>query len=146
MPLTVKLQLCFFSGSCHIATGWEFKGTKTCGYAMIGKGIPNLKTSTFLDHIPKTVMPHPLSHKCPTHLTHKCLIPISPSIGVGTGGGGTGGMCPPKLDKLLYKLLNTLCVVSDCAPPIKKSFLHQCHYVQLHSLCMQKSLFSHYEQ
>ena len=41
------------------------------------------------------------------------------SIGVGTGGGGTGGMCPPKFHKLLYKLLTTLCVVSDCAPPIK---------------------------
>ena len=40
--------------------------------------------------------------------------------------GGTGGMCPPpKFDKLLYKLLTTLCVVSDCAPPIKKSFLRQ---------------------
>ena len=27
-------------------------------------------------------------------------------------------MCPPKF----YKLLTTLCVVSNCAPPIKKSF------------------------
>ena len=42
--------------------------------------------------------------------------------------GGTGGMCPPKFHKLLYKLLTTLCVVSDCAPPppIKKSFLRLC--------------------
>ena len=33
-------------------------------------------------------------------------------------------MCPPKFHELLYKLLATLCVVSDCAPPtIKKSFL-----------------------
>ena len=46
-------------------------------------------------------------------------------IGVGTGGG-TGGMCPPMFHKLLYKLLTTLCVVSDCAPPIKKSFLRLC--------------------
>ena len=37
--------------------------------------------------------------------------------------GGTGGMCPPMFHKLLCKLLTTLCVVSDCAPPIKKSFL-----------------------
>ena len=47
-------------------------------------------------------------------------------IGVGTGGG-TGGMCPPKFHKLLYKLLTTLYVVSDCAPPIKKSFLRPCN-------------------
>ena len=40
--------------------------------------------------------------------------------------GGTGGMCPPKFHKLLYKLFTTLCVVSDCAPPIKKSFLRLC--------------------
>ena len=26
-------------------------------------------------------------------------------------------MCPPMFHKLLYKLLTTLCVVSDCAPP-----------------------------
>ena len=26
-------------------------------------------------------------------------------------------MCPPKFHELLYKLLTTLCVVSDCAPP-----------------------------
>ena len=40
-------------------------------------------------------------------------------IGVGTGGkGGAPGACaPPKFHKLLYKLLTTLCVVSDCAPP-----------------------------
>ena len=46
-------------------------------------------------------------------------------IGVGTRGGeGTRGMCPPMFHKLLYKLLTTLCVVSDCAPPppIKKSY------------------------
>ena len=44
-------------------------------------------------------------------------------------GGGTGGMCPPMFNKLLYNwLLTTLCVVSDCAPPppIKKSFLRPC--------------------
>ena len=41
--------------------------------------------------------------------------------------GGTGGMCPPMFHKLLYKLHTTLCVVSDCAPPIKKSFLRLCH-------------------
>ena len=40
----------------------------------------------------------------------------------GGGGGGTGGMCPPKFHKLLYKLLTTLCVVSDCAPPNQKVF------------------------
>ena len=46
------------------------------------------------------------------------------SIGVGIGeGGGTGGMCPPKFHKLLYKLLTTLCVVSDCVcPPNQKVF------------------------
>ena len=48
---------------------------------------------------------------------------------IGVGTGGTGGMCPPKFHKLLYKLLTTLCVVSDCAPPIKKSFLHLCYGV-----------------
>ena len=35
-------------------------------------------------------------------------------------------MCPPKFHKLLYKLFTTLYVVSDCAPPIKKSFLRPC--------------------
>ena len=44
-------------------------------------------------------------------------------IGVGTEGGGTGGMCPPKFRKLLYKLLTTLCGVADCAaPPNQKVF------------------------
>ena len=33
--------------------------------------------------------------------------------------GGTGGMCPPMFHKLSYKLLTTLCVVSDCAPQSK---------------------------
>ena len=33
--------------------------------------------------------------------------------------GGTGGMCPPKFHKLLYKLLTTLYVVSNCAPKAK---------------------------
>ena len=43
-------------------------------------------------------------------------------IGVGTGGG-TRGMYPPKFHKLLYKLLTTLCVVSDCVcPPNQKVF------------------------
>ena len=32
-------------------------------------------------------------------------------------------MYPPKFHKFLYKLLTTQCVVSDCAPLIKKSFL-----------------------
>ena len=36
--------------------------------------------------------------------------------------GGTGGMCPPIFHKLLYKLLTTLYVVSDCAPPNQKVF------------------------
>ena len=46
------------------------------------------------------------------------------NIGVGTGGGGGHrGHVPPVFYKLLYKLLTTLCVVSDCAPQIKKSFL-----------------------
>ena len=44
------------------------------------------------------------------------------SIGVGIGGG-TGGMCPPSFYKLLYKLLTTICVISNCAPrpPNQKS-------------------------
>ena len=66
-------------------------------------------------------------------------------IGIGTGGGGgggggggTGGMCPPMFYKLLYKLLTTLCVVSDCALPIKKSFLHLCYvHCTKYSLEMQ---------
>ena len=45
----------------------------------------------------------------------------------GGGGGHRGHVPPPPMfHKLLYKLLTTLCVVSDCAPPIKKSFLHLC--------------------
>ena len=36
--------------------------------------------------------------------------------------------------KLLYKLLTTLFVVSDCAPPIKKSFLHLCRKDTGHSI------------
>ena len=43
-------------------------------------------------------------------------------------------MCPPKFHKLLYKLLTTLCVVSDCAPPIKKSFLRLCSAMQKHGV------------
>ena len=39
------------------------------------------------------------------------------------GGGGTGGMCPPSFHGLL---LTTLYVASNCAPPIKKSFLRLC--------------------
>ena len=33
--------------------------------------------------------------------------------------GGTGGMCSPKFHELLYKLLATLYVVSNCAPQSK---------------------------
>ena len=45
------------------------------------------------------------------------------------GTGGAPGACvpPPSFHKLLYKLLTTLCVVSNCAPPIKKSFLRLWH-------------------
>ena len=60
-----------------------------------------------------------------------------PCIGVGMGGGGdTGGMCPlPTFQKLLYKLLITLCVVSNCAPPpIKKSFLCLCHWLETYEV------------
>ena len=40
-------------------------------------------------------------------------------IGEGTGGGGAPRACAlPSFHKLLYKLLTTLCVVSNCAPPI----------------------------
>ena len=35
-------------------------------------------------------------------------------------------MCPPMFHKLLYKLLTTLCVVSDSAPPINMPFLRLC--------------------
>ena len=33
-----------------------------------------------------------------------------------------GACAPPKFHKLIYKLLTTLCVVSDCAPPNQKVF------------------------
>ena len=42
---------------------------------------------------------------------------LGPSnIGVETGGA-PGACAPPSFHKLLYKLLTTLCVVSNCAPP-----------------------------
>ena len=44
-------------------------------------------------------------------------------IGVGSRGGGGGGtgrvLPPPSFHKLLYKLLTTLCVVSNWAPQSK---------------------------
>ena len=46
--------------------------------------------------------------------------------------GGTGGMCPPKFHKLLYKLLTTLCVVINCAPPQSKSLSYT---TATHLLC-----------
>ena len=47
--------------------------------------------------------------------------------------GAPGACAPPsKFHKLLYKLLTTLYVVSDCAPlPIKKSFLHPCLFYKM---------------
>ena len=65
-------------------------------------------------------------------------------------------MCPPppSFHKLLYKLLTTLDVVSNCAPPIKKSFLRHCMPTPfslilscngcLYTTCLHHSLsFSH---
>ena len=40
---------------------------------------------------------------------------------IGVETGGAPGACAPKFHKLLYKLLTTQCVVSDCAPPPPKS-------------------------
>ena len=45
---------------------------------------------------------------------------------IGVGTRGAPHVPPPKFHKLLYKLLTTLHVVSNCAPPIKKSFLRHC--------------------
>ena len=47
------------------------------------------------------------------------------SIGIGTAGA-LGAYAPPSFHKLLYELLTTLCVVSNCAPAIIKSFLRHC--------------------
>ena len=44
-------------------------------------------------------------------------------IGIGIGVAPGVRAPPPMFYKLLYKLLTTLCVVSDCVPPIKKSLL-----------------------
>ena len=52
--------------------------------------------------------------------------------GGGGGGGHRGHVPPPKFHNLLYKLLTTLCVVSDCDPPIKKSFLRLCNRQSIH--------------
>ena len=45
-------------------------------------------------------------------------------IGVGTGGGGTGGMCPPKFSVCSMPTLYVLYYKYLLCPPIKKSFLH----------------------
>ena len=46
-------------------------------------------------------------------------------------------MCPPMFHKLLYKLLTTLCVVSNCAPPppIQKVFPTPLYSVNFLILC-----------
>ena len=68
------------------------------------------------------------------HTAYLCHYTVH--IGVGT----VGECAPPSFHKLLYKLLTTLCVVSNCAPPppplppIKKSFL--CHWYMLKSICI----------
>ena len=43
---------------------------------------------------------------------------------------------PPMFHKLLYKLLTTLCVVSDCAPPQSKSL----SYASAQACCAQHSV------
>ena len=55
--------------SLQWATGQEFKGPKTCGHVIIGKGIPQ-KTSIFFS-ISKTKQ-HLLCHNCPSHSSYKC--------------------------------------------------------------------------
>ena len=51
----------------------EFKGTKTCGHAMIRKGTP-LKTCIYLWIFLNET---PTCHDCSTQLNHKCPIPTS---------------------------------------------------------------------
>ena len=53
---------------------------------------------------------------------------------IGVGTGGAPGAC---FIILLYKLLTTLCVVLDCAPPIKKSFLRLCINVSLWAVVLE---------
>ena len=55
----------------------------------------------------------------------------------GGGGGGMGGMFPPSFHELLYKLLTTLYVVSNCAPLPIKSFLRHCTIEQFHTEIIQ---------
>ena len=87
--------------------------------AIISKHFTELKTE-------EDIFPY-IPQLCLLIINRLLIINFSPGqfvayIGIGPGGGAPGACTPPSFHKLLYKLLTTLYVVSNCAPPIKTSY------------------------